>query len=258
MTDTQIVTLAAAFAVVAMFYTTVGHAGASGYLAAMALVGVAPEAMRPTALTLNIVIAVFTTWRFRRARYFAPRTVGIFLLGSVPAAFLGGGIRLPSAWYKLLVGAILLCSAAYLVWRAWRRQDADTPMQHEADDRVPPMAAPFIGAAIGLLSGLTGTGGGIFLSPLILLLGWAGPKTTAGIAAPFIVVNSIAGLAGGFFKGTLDAGMLPGAILPLAAAALAGALVGTWLGLYRLPTRALIATLALVMSVAAGKLIGLA
>lgn len=256
MTEIQIWELAAIFAVVAMLYSSVGHAGASGYLAAMALVGVMPEVMRPTALTLNIVIAAFTTWRFRNARFFDAKIVGAFLLGSVPLAFIGGGIKLPNDSYKALVGIVLICSAIYLVWRAWssRAQDSNAP---EPEERIPLMFAPFIGGAIGLLSGLTGTGGGIFLSPLILLCAWAGPKTTAGIAAPFIMVNSIAGLAGGLHRGVFDVATIPNAVLPLAAAALAGAVLGTWLGIYKLPSRWLIVTLAIVMLTASTKLLGL-
>ena len=254
MTETQILELAGIFFVVAVFYSTVGHAGASGYLASMALVGVAPEVMRPVALTLNIAVAAFTTLRFRNARFFDAKVVGSFLLGSVPLAFIGGGIKLPSQWYQVLVGAVLLCSATYLSWRAFTGQDK----RAEISVRVPLAFAPFGGAGIGLLSGLTGTGGGIFLSPFILLMGWAGPKATAGISAPFIMANSIAGLAGGIVQGSFSFAAVPNAALPLTAVALAGAVVGTWLGIYKLPNRWLIVTLAFVMSVAAIKLVGLA
>ncbi|MEO8104320.1 MAG: sulfite exporter TauE/SafE family protein [Betaproteobacteria bacterium] len=253
MTELQILQLAAIFVVVAMLYSSVGHAGASGYLAAMALVGVAPEAMRPTALTLNIVVAAFTTWRFRGARFFDAKVVAPFLLGSIPLAFVGGGIKLPSHVYQTLVGIVLLCSAIYMAWRAF----SNTDKREEIPVTVPRWASPFIGAGIGLLSGLTGTGGGIFLSPLILILGWAGPKATAGISAPFIMANSIAGLAGGLIKGSFSFATIPYAAAPLIAAALLGALIGTWLGLYRLTNRWLIAMLAVVMTIAAGKLIGL-
>ncbi len=256
MTELQIWELAAIFAVVAMLYSSVGHAGASGYLAAMALVGVLPEVMRPTALTLNIVIAAFTTWRFREARFFDPRVVGPFLVGSIPLAFIGGGIRLPNDVYRMLVGGILICSACYLIWRAHGRQGSGG-IATEIVVRVPPLISPFIGAAVGLLSGLTGTGGGIFLSPIILLMGWAGPKTTAGIAAPFIMANSIAGLAGGLIQGSIALSTIPNAVIPLSGAALVGAILGTWLGIYKLSNRLLIITLALVMLVASAKLLGL-
>ncbi len=252
LTELQILQLAAIFIVVAMLYSSVGHAGASGYLAAMALVGVVPEAMRPTALTLNIVVAAFTTWRFRSARYFDAKVVAPFLVGSIPLAFIGGGIRLPSHVYQALVGGVLLCSAIYLAWRAF----SNTDQRAEVAVRVPLWASPLVGAAIGLLSGLTGTGGGIFLSPFILLMGWAGPKATAGISAPFIMANSIAGLAGGLIKGSFSFATIPFGATPLIAAALLGALIGTWLGLYKLTNRWLIGMLALVMTIAAAKLIG--
>lgn len=239
--------VAALFFVVAVLYSTVGHAGASGYLAVMALVGLAPEVMRPTALLLNIAVAAFTTWRFREARFFDARALAPFVAGSLPCAFIGGTIRLPSALYQGAVGLVLLVSAAVLVWRVCSPRFAGG----ERPVRIPVVPALAIGALIGLLSGLTGTGGGIFLSPLILLLAWAGPKATAGISAPFIMVNSIAGLLGSKFA----AHDLPEAMYLYVACALAGAFVGTWLGIRRLQPRALIITLAVVMSIAGLKLV---
>ncbi|MBL8514364.1 MAG: sulfite exporter TauE/SafE family protein [Betaproteobacteria bacterium] len=250
----QILELAVLFLAVATLYSAVGHAGASGYLAAMALVGVAPDTMRPVALSLNIAVAAFTTFRFRQARFFDAKVVLPFLIGSVPFAFLGGALKLPASAYQALVGAVLLVSAAYLGWRGFSRI-AERP---EREVSVPRWVSPIAGALIGLLSGLTGTGGGIFLSPLVLLMGWAGPKATAGIAAPFIMVNSVAGLAGGWVQGHLTAALFPTAILPLALVALGGAWLGTWLGIHKLTSRWLIATLALVMSIAAFKMIGMA
>ncbi len=246
--DTTI--LVCAFFVVATLYTTVGHAGASGYLASMALVGVAPEIMRPTALTLNILVAAITVYRFRRARYFSWSGLWPFLMGSVPLAAYGGAMRLPPGTYYVLLGGVLAASAVILVWRVYGsgfRRDEDGILVKKA------LAVP-IGAAIGLLSGLTGTGGGIFLSPILLLLGWSGPKTTAGIAAPFILVNSCVAL----IAGSVGAGVLPPELPWLATAAVAGALVGTWLGLSKLTQQGLITTLAVVMLVAAGKLLALA
>jgi uncharacterized membrane protein YfcA len=252
-TELQILELAGIFIVVAMMYSSVGHAGASGYLAAMALVGVVPDVMRPTALALNIVVAAFTTWRFRSARFFDARVVGTFLLGSIPLAYVGGGIRLPSHVYQALVGAVLLCSASYLSWRAF----SNTDKREEIPVNVPLWLAPFIGGGIGLLSGLTGTGGGIFLSPVLLIMGWAGPKATAGISAPFIMANSVAGLAGGLIKDSFSFSTIPYSAAPLIAAAMLGALIGTWLGIHKLNNRWLIAMLALVMTIASLKLIGL-
>jgi uncharacterized membrane protein YfcA len=242
--------LAGAFFVIATLYTTVGHAGASGYLAIMAIAGLLPEVMRPTALVLNILVAAITVYRFRRARFFAWNGLWPFLLGSVPLAAFGGSLRLAAGTYYLMVGIVLLLSVGLLLWRVFGsgfRHDE----QGLAINRI--IAVP-LGALIGLLSGLTGTGGGIFLSPIMLLLGWAGPKSAAGIAAPFILVNSIAAL----IAGSLIAGTLPAEIPWFAAAAIAGGLTGTWLGLSQLSQRGLIITLALVMLVAAGKLIAIA
>ena len=250
MTGTEIVILSFAFFVVATLYTTVGHAGASGYLATMALVGVVPEVMRPTALTLNILVATITVYRFRRARFFSWSALWPFLLGSVPLAAFGGALRLAPGAYYVAVGGVLLASAVLLVWRVYgsgfRRDDEGISIKKA-------YAAP-IGAGIGLLSGITGTGGGIFLSPVLLLLHWSGPKTTAGIAAPFILANSAAALA----AGTFSAGSLPAELPYLAVAAVAGALLGTWLGLSKLAQRGLITTLAVVMLIASGKLLGTA
>jgi uncharacterized membrane protein YfcA len=245
--DTPDLLVAALFFVVAVLYSTVGHAGASGYLAVMGLVGLAPEVMRPTALLLNIAVASFTTWRFREARFFDAKALAPFVAGSLPCAFIGGTIKLPSALYQGVVGAVLLISACVLVWRAYspRFQGGERPV------KIAVVPAVAIGAGIGLLSGLTGTGGGIFLSPLILLLGWAGPKATAGISAPFIMVNSIAGLAGSSFA----AHDLPEAMFFFVGCALAGAFVGTWLGIRKLQPRALIVTLAVVMAIAGMKLV---
>jgi len=239
--------LALLFFVVASLYTTVGHAGASGYLATMALVGVAPAVMRPTALALNILVAALTSYRFRKARYTSWSGLWPFLLGSVPFAAIGGAQKLSPGGYYAAVGVVLMVSALYLSWRAFNTL---TLMQ---DDRVniKKLPAVFIGAAIGLLSGLTGTGGGIFLSPTILFLGWAGPKTTAGISAPFILVNSMVALAAGSF--TVQS--MPADLPLFAASALAGGLVGTWFGLERLRQKGLLLTLAVVMSLAATKLL---
>ena len=249
-TGTEVAILVCAFFAVATLYTTVGHAGASGYLATMAIVGVAPEVMRPTALALNVLVAAITVYRFRRARYFSWTALWPFLLGSVPLAAFGGAMRLPPGTYYAVVGAVLLVSAAMLVWRVhgsgFRRDDAGISVQRT-------LAVP-IGAVIGLVSGLTGTGGGIFLSPILLLLQWSGPKTTAGIAAPFILVNSAVALV----AGSVSAGTLPVELPWLAAAAVAGTLVGTWLGLSKLSQRGLVTTLAVVMLVAGGKLLATA
>ena len=238
--------LAMAFFVVATLYTTVGHAGASGYLAVMALASMAPEVMRPTALALNILVATLTVYRFHRAGYFFWQGLWPFLLGSVPMAAVGGSIHLPRGSYYAAVGAVLLVSAAYLAWRALVR--ITLPERVLGVKRIPAVA---LGAIMGLLSGLTGVGGGIFLSPILLILGWAGPRTTAGISAPFILVNSVIALS----ANALSVQRLPQDTPWLAAAALGGAVLGTWLGLEKLRQKGLLLVLALVMVLAGTKLL---
>jgi uncharacterized membrane protein YfcA len=172
----------------AFLYSAVGHAGASGYLAAMGIMGLDPAVMKPTALVLNIVVASMTFFRFWRAGYFRWRTVWPFLIGSIPFAFVGGAIQLPTRVYRILVGLVLLVAAYRLV------RYKDPPPE---TIRPPPvLPAILCGVGLGLLSGLTGTGGGIFLSPVLLLAGWAETRATAGVAAFFILCNSIAGLSG--------------------------------------------------------------
>jgi uncharacterized membrane protein YfcA len=243
----DVVILTASFFVVATLFTTVGHAGASGYLAMMALVGLAPETMRPTALALNILVAAFTVYRFRQARHFNWSGLWPFLLGSVPFAAVGGIQSLSRGTYYLAMGLFLMIAASYLVWRAFGAR----AMIAEGVVRVRKFPAVFIGCLIGFVSGLIGVGGGIFLSPILLTLGWAGPKTTAGIAAPFILVNSAVALA----AGSLTVQQLPGELPLLAATALGGAYLGTWLGLQKLNQKALVVTLAVVMSLAGTKLV---
>ena len=203
--------------VAAFGYASVGHGGASAYIAAMALAGVAPQEMRPIALLLNILVSALATWKFQRAGHFRWRLFWPFAAVSIPLAYVGGAITLPGHAYKVVVGVVLL----YAAWQLWRSGRAGDEMR---PPREPPVAlAMAIGAGIGLLSGLTGVGGGIFLSPLLLMLGWAGTKQTSAVAAPFILVNSIAGLAAGF--------MVKSASLPQHIWVLAGAvLIGGWLG----------------------------
>jgi uncharacterized membrane protein YfcA len=245
MSPSEVMILATLFFVAASIYSTVGHAGASAYLAIMALAGIAPAVMRPTALVLNLLVATLASYRYWRAGLIRWRLLLPFAAGSVPMAFVGGRIQLPLAGYRILVGMVLLVSAAVLAWRAWT---------HEAAGKEPSAdiflgTALAIGAAIGLVAGLSGTGGGIFLSPLMLLLGWAGPRGTAGLAAPFIWVNSLAGLLG--IASTTSA--LPAGIIWLGASVLAGGLVGTTLGIRHLPPRALLTVLAVVLVIAGGK-----
>jgi uncharacterized membrane protein YfcA len=236
--------LAGLFLVSAILYGSVGHGGASAYLAAMALTGVAPDVMKPTALVLNIGVASIVTLRFWRAGFMRPASLVPFLAGSVPAAFLGGALTLPGEIYRPLVGAVLLVAAARFGWTAAQPRDEFAP-------RAPMPAAVTSGAGIGLLAGLTGTGGGIFLTPLLLAAGWAGTRFAAGTSAAFILANSISGLAGNY----ASVGSLPPA-LPLWLVAVAvGGVIGSELGSRRMPAPWVRRALAAVLLLAGLKLL---
>jgi uncharacterized membrane protein YfcA len=311
--------------VAAMLYSSVGHAGASGYLAAMGLYDLKATVMKPTALVLNIFVASIGTYRFARAGCFDWRLFWPFALLSVPLAFIGGGITLPGHLYKQIVGCVLLFAAANLLRKqpqtpggggAARGTDRrhDSPAQETHDEqerrvagescegdtahdrldphggerarltgetaasnalsalgageswcrppRYPPIWISIIcGGALGLLAGMTGTGGGIFLSPLLVLTGWADPRRTAGISAAFILVNSIAGLAGqiiGVQGGTSDhlGGLqsVPREIMLWAPAAVVGGLIGSYFGAKRLGNPTIRRLLAIVLVIAGVKM----
>jgi uncharacterized membrane protein YfcA len=228
----------------AALYTSVGHAGASAYIALMALFGMPPVAMRPTALTLNVLVATFASFRFVKAGVFRGRTLWPFLAGSLPMAFVGGSIQLPGHFYRPLVGVVLLVSAVRLLW--------PKELKAATEWRDPPVVAGVLGGAlIGLLSGLTGTGGGIFLSPLLLFMGWSAPRSASGVAAVFILCNSVSGLLGNVAM--LKA--LPPDLPLFAVAVFAGALIGTTLGI-RLAVPLILKALGVVLVIAGLKLIG--
>ena len=236
--------LAALFFAAALLYSSVGHAGASAYLAAMALVGVPVAIMRPTALVLNLFVATIVTVRFARAGHLPWRSLVPLAIGSVPAAYIGGSIDLPGELYRLLVAAVLLVGA-------WRLATTPLATDDENHQGVPWLAGIASGATIGLLAGLTGTGGGIFLTPLLVLTGWTGTRDAAGLSGSFILVNSIAGLAGLQSGGLI---LAPG--LPLwITAVLAGGLIGSWLGAARYSVLSLRRALAFVLILAAAKLV---
>jgi uncharacterized protein len=230
----------------AALYSSVGHGGASGYLAAMALFGLAPTVMKPTALTLNILVAALATLRWHTAGQANWRALLPLVLTSIPAAFIGGAIHLPGTWYRVLVGVVLLAAAARLFY-ALRPQANGTTKE----SAVPWLGGSATGAGVGILSGLTGTGGGIFLSPVLLFAGWANLKQSAGITAPFILVNSLAGLAGNMSS----VGALPAELPYFAAAALLGAAIGLQFGVRWASNVMLQRGLGAVLVIAAGKFI---
>lgn len=246
MDDAIFLALAAGMLVAAFVYASVGHGGASAYLAAMALAGIAPAEMRPIALALNIVVSSLATWKFWRAGHFNWRLFWPFAAVSIPFAYLGGALTLPGQAYRILVGLVLV----YAGWQLWKSFRAGEEMREVRAPAIP--LAMGIGAGMGLLSGLTGVGGGIFLSPLLLMLGWAGTKQTSAVAAPFILVNSAAGLAAGFAAGTAT---LPASTLWLAMAVLAGGWLGAEYGSRRFTNPVVRRFLAVVLVVAGAKMV---
>lgn len=231
-------TLLVCLFVASVVYTAAGQGGASGYIAVMGLYGVAPEVMRPTALCLNILVTAIGTWRLWRAGLGDWRGLWPFLAGSVPCALLGGAMVLPSSFYRLLVGVVLLGAGVRLWWDAGRPAGAERALET-------PSWAPraVTGGMIGLVSGLTGIGGGIFLAPVLLILRWADAPRTAAMTAPFILVNSVAGLAGNW----VSVASLPAALPAYAAVTLLGALVGSHLAIRVLSPAMLRRVMALVL-----------
>jgi uncharacterized membrane protein YfcA len=238
--------LAAGMLVAAFGYAAVGHGGASAYIAAMALAGIAPAEMRPIALLLNIVVSSLGSWKFYRAGFFRWGLFWPFAVVSIPMAYLGGAVTLPGNAYKILVGVVLL----YAAWQLWRSGTSGAEMR---EVREPPLGwAMLIGAGMGLLAGLTGVGGGIFLSPLLLMLGWAGTKQTSAVAAPFILVNSLAGLAAVFIAKSAS---LPGYVAIFAPAVLVGGWLGAEYGSRRFANPLVRRLLAVVLALAGAKMI---
>ncbi len=227
---------------VAVLYSSVGHGGASGYLAVMAFMAVAPEITRPTALALNVIVSTIALVQFSRLGYFSWRLFWPFAVASIPLAYVGGRIDLPMHVYKVVLGFVLLLTAVRLSLNIVPKRDPAEP--HVA-------LAMVIGAIIGLVSGLVGVGGGIFLTPVLLLLNWSEARVAAGVSALFILVNSLAGLAGVYEKALA----LPTNVLPWIAVAVIGGIVGSTFGSKKLDFLSLRRALAVVLVIAGAKLI---
>lgn len=241
--ETNLILLEAAFFLIALLYSTTGHGGGSGYIAIMALLGLAPHEIKPLALEMNIIVSSVATFQFYRAGHFKQALFLPFILGSLPLAMLGGYLQLPTHWFNLLMGLALIFAALRI---AIKRPAG-----------LPALAPNFgmailAGAAIGLLSGLIGVGGGIFLTPLLLLLGWANPRQAAAVSAPFILLNSLSGLAG-FSAHTAQ--VLPSGIIWFALSVLLGGLLGSHLGSRSLPMKAVARVLSAVLLIGGFKLL---
>lgn len=237
-----VIVLAAGVFVVAVLYSSVGHAGASGYIAVMSLLNVSPGVIKPTSLALNVLVASIAAWQFQRAGHFSWRLFWPFAVLAVPFALVGGYVTLPAQAFRVLLGIVLLSSAARFLLGSQRDRPPAEPALSLAIGS---------GAVIGLLSGLTGTGGGIFLTPLLLFMGWAPAKRAAAVSAFFILMNSIAGLLGNI-AGTRQ---LPVHILPLLLVAALGGIIGSHFGSRRLEPVTIKRLLALALVIAGSKLV---
>src|ERR1043166_8784981 len=242
MDTTQLILLFLAIGLIAFLYSSVGHAGASGYIATMTLFGLATTVIRPTALVLNILVASIGTFQFWRAGYFSWKLFWPFALLSIPAAYVGGYLQPSASILRILIGLVLLFSAARLVFR---RSD---PLQTSPPSQ--PVAIG-VGTGLGFLAGLTGTGGGIFLTPLLLFCHWATIRGAAAVSALFILVNSIAGLVGFISSGR----PVPQFAWILAVAAVIAGTLGSYFGSRRFPVRTISIILATVLVLAGCKLI---
>jgi len=242
MTTPDSITLMIAIAMIGFLYSSVGHAGASGYIAVLSLAGLTPVIVKPTALTLNIAVATVTAFQFFRAGHFSWSLFWPFALLAAPLAFTGGYLTLPAPVFNRLVGAVLLYSA----WRLFMH----TPLD---ETKAPPARSVAVasGGAIGLLSGLTGTGGGIFLTPLMLFNRWATAKQAAAVSAFFILLNSSAGLAG-VMTGASSIPALAWMLIPVA---LIGGALGSHLGSRHFNHRIIKRLLSIVLIIAGFKLL---
>jgi len=243
---TQAILLALAFFIVSVLYSSVGHAGATGYIAVMALAGMAPSLMKPTALTLNLVVASIATFKFYKRGMFSWSIFLPLAFASIPCAYLGGKIVLPPEYYRPIVGIVLL-------YASWKKKKKNSGSDRSQFEEVSKPVLLVVGAVLGFLSGLTGVGGGVFLSPIMLVLGWAPIKVISGVAAAFILVNSTAGMAGLLSTSPV---FLPELYL-WAGAVLVGGWIGSELGTSRLKNNTILKLLAFTILIAGIKLIAI-
>ncbi|MEW6401317.1 MAG: sulfite exporter TauE/SafE family protein [Chloroflexota bacterium] len=226
---------------IAFLYASVGFGGATGYLAAMSFFGIPPKVMASTALLLNILVASISFTSFYRAGHLRRGLLMPFLFTSVPAAFVGGTFKITDEIYSILLYVVLSFVAIRLLFFS-NKQDDSQPL-----NSVPSTWSFVIGFGIGLLSGMVGIGGGIFLSPIIIFAGWGTPKHASAVSAAFIVLNSISGLIGRFAGGTFQLDTLSLSLIPLA---LLGALAGSYWGALRFSGLSLRRALGMIMSLA--------
>ncbi len=232
------------FFIIAFVYSTVGHGGASGYLALMVFLNFVPEQIRPTALVLNVLVSAIASMQYYRSGYFKKELFIPLILLSVPLAFLGSRVQLSPSVFKIILGICLLLSVIRILGLIGNNSS-------ETLRKMPLPIALFIGGGIGLISGMIGIGGGILLSPVLLLFRWADIKQTAALAAPFILVNSLSGLAGLMSRHLV----FPDRMMWWVLATLIGGLLGSYWGSHRFNSVVLKYLLATVLLFAAGKLL---
>ncbi|MDG1163991.1 MAG: sulfite exporter TauE/SafE family protein [Porticoccaceae bacterium] len=226
----------------AVLYSSVGHGGASGYLAAMALWGLAPETMRPAALAMNIVVTCWLLYRFKPYQIMPYKLFWPLVLASTPLAFIGGMISIDALAYRVLVGGLLLLAAVRML----------VVTKLAGVIQAPELKITLLlGAALGFAAGLTGIGGGVFLSPLLLIFGWCSMRQSTAVAAGFILLNSLGGLAG-YLVSDQSWPMGTGWLL---IAAFIGCLVGAELASHRASSLTLQKLLALVLAIASVKMV---
>jgi uncharacterized protein len=242
--DSSLLLLLPILAVVAFLYSSVGHGGASGYLAVMAIVGIAPPLMKSSALLMNLAVSLFSFLGFYRAGFFKWKLFLPFALASIPMAYIGGTMTLSDAIYKKILAVCILISIARLLYQFKQEETRNTD--------VPVWAGLLSGGIIGLLSGMIGIGGGIILSPLMLLMNWAKLKETAAVSALFIFVNSLSGLYGQMMKGGFQ---IPENLQWAILATIVGGLLGSYYGSQKFNLPTLRYMLALGLIIACGKLI---
>ncbi|MBL7856324.1 MAG: sulfite exporter TauE/SafE family protein [Cyclobacteriaceae bacterium] len=233
---TTILLASVLFLLIAFLYSSVGHAGASGYLAIMALLSFPVESIKPVSLVLNIVVSAIATYKFIKAGYFDKKIFLLFAITSIPMAFVGGYLTIDVYWFKILAGLFLILSGILLLVRQW--------LKPAENIRNPPLVGSLlIGAVIGLFSGLIGVGGGIFLSPIIIIMGYTSLRNTSGVAALFILCNSIIGLAGHY----ASLGKVPAAILYWIVAVVIGGLLGAHYGSRKFNNKIILLCLCIVL-----------
>ena len=225
------------FLIISIFYSSVGHAGASGYLAIMALLSFAPDAIKPTSLILNIIVASIASVKFLKAGYFDRKIFLTLIIASVPAAFFGGYLSISPWFFKLISGLFLIIASVSMLAKEFLLKNEISYSQ------MPVVSGIIVGLVIGLISGLIGVGGGVFLSPILILFRWTSIKNVSGIAALFILVNSIAGLAGHITAiNQIDFNIIFWVI-----AVIIGAMIGTWFGAMKFNNRIILVCLSIVM-----------